>query len=127
MSKTKLGKSIIVLAHAFVGWALCTATMGIGMDTMSEGNALIFHAVLSPIVVVVVSLFYFKKFNYTSPLLTAFIFLAFVTFMDAFLVALLILKNFEMFASILGVWIPFASIFLAAYLTGLYVRSKEEI
>ena len=127
MSKTNLGKSIIVLAHAFVGWALCTATMAIGMTTMSEGNALIFHAVLSPIIVIIVSAVYFKKFNYTSPLLTAIIFLAFVTFMDAFLVSLLIMKSFEMFGSVLGVWIPFASMFLAAYLTGLYVRSKKEI
>ena len=126
MSKTKLRKSIIVLAHAFVGWALCTATMGVGMATMSEGNALILHAILSPIFVIAVSLFYFKKFSYTSPLITAIVFLAFTTFMDVFLVALLILKNFEMFGSILGVWIPFASIFLAAYLTGLFVGSKEE-
>ena len=34
-------KIIIVLAHAFVGWMLCGATMGIGMSVTSLNNALI--------------------------------------------------------------------------------------
>ena len=42
-------KLIIVLVHAFVGWALCAATMGIGMATTSVENALIIHAIGVPI------------------------------------------------------------------------------
>jgi hypothetical protein len=34
-------KLVIILLHAFVGWALCAATIGIGMATMSLQNALI--------------------------------------------------------------------------------------
>jgi hypothetical protein len=34
-------KLVIILIHAFVGWALCAATIGIGMATMSLQNALI--------------------------------------------------------------------------------------
>ncbi len=40
-------KIIIILAHAFIGWALCGATMGFGMATTSLQNALIIHATSS--------------------------------------------------------------------------------
>jgi len=53
---------------------------------------------------------------------TAVIFVGFVIAVDFFLVALLMLNSFEMFTSPLGTWIPFVLIFLATYLTGLYVR-----
>jgi len=119
-------KSITVLAHAFVGWALCAATMGIGMATTSINNALIIHAIGAPIFFIIVSLVYFKKFDFTTPLQTALIFVSFVITVDFLVVALLINKSLDMFASLLGTWIPFALIFTATYLTGLYtVRSSE--
>ena len=111
---------IIVLAHAFIGWALCAATMGIGMATLSMQNALIVHAVGAPIFFTVISLIYFHKFNYTSPLRTALIFVGFVITVDFFVVALLINRSLDMFTSLLGTWIPFALIFLSTYLTGLF-------
>lgn len=115
-----LEKPLITLAHAFVGWVLCAATIGIGMAVTSEKNALIIHAIAAPLFFAAISLVYFRKFNYTAPLHTAIVFVCYVAFMDVFLVALLILGSFEMFASILGTWIPFALIFLSTYLTGLY-------
>jgi hypothetical protein len=119
-------KLVTILAHAFVGWALCAATMGIGMATTSLQNALVIHAIGAPIFFAIVSLIYFKKFNYTTPLQTAIIFLGFVITVDFFVVALLISRSLEMFASLLGTWIPFALIFTSTYLTGLYtVRSPE--
>ena len=69
-------KIITVLFHAFVGWALCAARMGIGMATTSIENSLIIHAIGAPIFFIVVSLIYFKKFNYTTPLRTAIIFVS---------------------------------------------------
>jgi hypothetical protein len=114
-------KNIIILIHALVGWALCAATMGIGMATTSMENAQITHAIGAPIFFSIVSLNYFKKFNYTTPLQTAMIFLGFVIAVDFFVVALLIMKSLEMFASLLGTWIPFALIFTSTCLTGLYV------
>ena len=121
-------KIITILAHAFVGWALCAATMGIGMATTSIDNALTIHAIGAPIFFFFVSLIYFKKFNYTSPLLTAIIFVGFVIIVDFFVVALLINKSLDMFASLLGTWIPFALIFTSTYLTGLYtVRNATEL
>lgn len=113
-------KVFVILALAFIGWALCGATMGIGMATMSIENALIVHAIGAPIFFTIISLFYFNRFNYTSPLQTALIFVGFVIFMDFFLVALLINRSLDMFANLLGTWIPFALIFASTYLTGLY-------
>ena len=111
---------IIIMIHAFVGWALCAATMGIGMATLSMQNALIVHAVGAPIFFTVISLVYFHKFNYTSPLRTALIFVGFVITVDFFVVALLINRSLDMFTSLLGTWIPFVLIFLSTYLTGLF-------
>lgn len=116
-----VGKFAILFAHAFVGWALCAATMGIGMAAMSMQTTLVVHAVGAPIFFAVVSLIYFNKFNYTPPLQTALIFVGFVITVDFFVVGLLINKSLEMFASLLGTWIPFALIFTSTYLTGLFV------
>lgn len=111
---------VTILIHALVGWALCAATMGIGMGITSVENALIAHAIGAPIFFTGVSLIYFKKFNYTTPLQTAMIFVGFVIAVDFLVVALLINKSLDMFASLLGTWIPFGLIFASTYLTGLY-------
>jgi hypothetical protein len=114
-------KTILILAHAFVGWMLCAATMGIGMAVTSIDNALIIHAIGAPIFFAGVSWVYFRKFNFTTPLQTAAIFIAFVIAMDFFVVAMLINHSFEMFASLLGTWFPFALIFASTCLTGKLV------
>jgi len=120
-------KILIILAHAFVGWALCTATMVIGMATMSIDSALIVHAIGAPIIFTIISLVYFNKFNYTSPLQTALIFVSFVIVVDFFVVALMINRSLDMFASPLGTWIPFALIFTSTYVTGLLTaRSSKQ-
>jgi hydrogenase-4 membrane subunit HyfE len=115
---------VIVLVFAFVGWALCGATMGIGMAVTTEENALIIHAIGALIIFAVLSFIYFTKFNYTTPLQTAAIFVGFVIAVDFFVVALLIMNSFEMFTSPLGTWIPFALIFMATYLTGRYAQKR---
>lgn len=122
----KSRKLITVLLHAFVGWALCAATMTIGMATTSMQNALIIHAIGAPVFFTIVSLIYFTKFNYTTPVQTAIIFVGFVITVDFFLVGLLINKSLEMFASLLGTWIPFVLIFTSTYLTGLYTVKNSQ-
>ena len=120
-------KIFIILVHAFIGWAFCTATMVIGMAVMSLGNALIIHAIGAPIIFTLIALVYFNKFNYTTPLQTALIFVSFVIVVDFFVVALIINRSLEMFASPLGTWIPFALIFTSTYVTGLLtVRSAKQ-
>ena len=122
---TTTKKVFVILVHAFIGWALCGASMGIGMAVTTIDNALIIHAAAAPIVFFVISWIYFNKFGYTTPLQTAAIFVAFVILMDIFVVAMMINKSFEMFASLLGTWIPFGLIFLTTYLTGLWVEKRQ--
>ena len=123
MHKSIVAK-LVVLAFAFVGWALCGAIMGIGMAVTSLENTLMIHAIGAPIVFGILSLIYFRKFNYTTPLQTALAFLVFVVLMDVFVVALLIEKSFAMFTSLLGTWIPFALIFLSTFVTGVYLERR---
>jgi hypothetical protein len=123
MSQAK--KCVLVLVLAFVGWAVCAAIIGIGMTISSQMNALIAHAIGAPVVFALISLFYFKRFRFTTPLQTAVIFLAFVILMDFFVVAFIIMRSFEMFASMLGTWIPFLLIFLSTYATGMYVTKMR--
>lgn len=121
----KNNKIMIILIHACAGWILCAAVMGIGMGVTSQYNAMVIHALAAPFIFVALSFIYFSKFDYTTPLHTAIVFLGFVVFMDFFLVALLILGSLDMFKSILGTWIPFLLIFLSTYLTGRYVRGRK--
>ncbi len=119
-------KILVILAHAFAGWMLCAATIGIGMAVTTVNNALVIHAIAAPIFFAGISLLYFRKFNYTTPLQTASYFLAFVIAMDFFVVAMLINRSFDMFASVLGTWLPFALIFASIYLTGYFVTGSKE-
>lgn len=109
---------LITLVHALAGWALCGATMALGMASTSISRALVFHAIAAPVIFFIVSWVYFTRFRYWPPLQTAAIFVTFVIAMDFFVVALLIQKNFEMFRSFLGTWLPFLLIFLSSWLTG---------
>ena len=121
----KVGRVFIILLHAFVGWLLCAAVMVIGPQMMSMQTTLIVHAIAAPVFFFVISIFYHRKFTYTSPFQTALIFTGFVIFMDVFLVALIIQGSFEMFASVIGTWGPFALIFVVAYLTGITVKKRS--
>ncbi len=120
MNKMQIKKAVILLVHGLVGWALCGAIIWIGMLFISMESTLIAHAIGAPIIFGVISAIYFKAFNYTTPLRTAIVFVSVVVFMDVFLVALIIERSFEMFASLIGTWIPWVLIFASTYLTGLY-------
>ena len=69
---------------------------------------------------------YFKKFDYTSPFVTAIIFTLIVMILDFFVVAMVIEKNLEMFESVMGTWLPFLFIFLTVWLRGLAIHRGEE-
>ncbi len=118
-------KTLIILVHAFIGWGLCAATMGIGTALTTIDNTLIIHAVAAPIIFSVVSVVYFKYSNFTSPLQTALIFVAFVMVVDFFGVALLINRSLEMFTSLLGTWIPLSLIITSTLLMGWWVTWKS--
>lgn len=112
----------MTIAHGVVGWALCGATMGIGMATTSLANALVIHAAAAPVIFAVLAVLHSRRFGYWPPLKTAVTFLAVVIALDFFVVALMIEKSFDMFRSPLGTWLPFLLLFLASWLGGVLVR-----
>jgi hypothetical protein len=117
---------MILLAHAFAGWFLCAATMGIGMAATTLQTALVIHAVGAPIFFVAVSRLYFKRFHFTGPLVTATVFVLFVIVVDFFVVALLINRSLAMFESWLGTWLPFVLIFGSTFLTGNVISKTSK-
>jgi hypothetical protein len=124
MEKTEFLKLLIILIYAFIGWTICGVIMFIGTAVTSEFIALIIHAIAAPIIFAVVSSYYFKRYDFTTPLETAILFVAFVLLMDFFIVALLIEGSLRMFGNVLGTWIPFVLIFLATYYTGQHSKKK---
>ena len=117
----------VTIARALAGWALCGATLGIGLAATTLSRSLIIHAAAAPVIFGIVSFFYFRYFAYRTPLATALIFVGVVVAMDFFVAALLIQHNLAVVRSILGTWLPFALIFAATYATGRIVRTKSPI
>ena len=125
LQKIDYAKLLIVLIYAFIGWTLCGVVMFIGTAVTSEFIALIIHAAAAPIIFAVVSSFYFKKYDLTTPLETAALFVAFVVLLDFVIVALLINKSLAMFGNVLETWIPFVLIFISTYYTGQHEKKKK--
>jgi len=115
----------VILAHAVVGWAYCGAIIGVARQFLSIHTTLIVHAIGAPVGFALISLFYYRKYAFTSPLQTAGAFLGVVVGLDLFLVAPAFEKSYAMFSSVLGTWIPFALIFAATYVTGRFTLSKS--
>jgi len=114
----RLYKAAVIAMHALVGWAYCGVLIGVGRQILPMHATLVLHAVGAPVGFALISLLYYRKFAFTSPLQTALAFLGIVVALDLFLVAPVFEKNYAMFTSALGTWIPFALIFAATYFTG---------
>src|SRR3974390_30343 len=115
---------MVLVLHAVVGWVYCGMLVGVGRRLWSLDVALIVHAVGAPAGFALLSLLYFKRFAYTTPLQTAAVFVAVVAAMDVFLVAPWLERIYPLFETPLGTWIPFALIFAATYLTGRAVLRR---
>jgi len=118
-------KSMVVLGFAIAVWAFCAALIGVGRQLLVMEATLILHAIGSPVGAAFFAWLYFRNYRFTSPFVTAAIFVATALALDFFVVAMLIEKSFEMFKSVLGVWIPQALIFTATFLTGRLVQPRR--
>jgi hypothetical protein len=116
----------VIIFLGALGWALCGAIMFIGMSVMDLQTTLIVHAIGAPIIFSLISLIYFTRFNFTTPLQTATAFFLIVILLDFFIVAMIINRSFDMFLSPLGTWIPFGLIFLSTYLTGISLKGQSK-
>jgi hypothetical protein len=124
LQKIGYAKLLIVSIYAFMGWTICGVIMFIGTAVTTEFIALIIHALAAPIIFAVVSSFYFKKYDLTTPLETAALFVAFFVLLDFVVVALLIDKSLAMFGNVLETWIPFVLVFISTYHTGRKIEKK---
>lgn len=119
-------KIFVIFVHIFIGWLVCSAIMGIGRQFIPIDTLLIAHLIAVPVVFSLISIVYFSKYNYTTPVVTALIFTSFIIVMDFLIWAMLLLKSMEMFQSILGTWIPFLFIFLSTCITGLIITKRAK-
>ena len=124
MKPGRLQRAVVILAHALVGWAYCGGIIGVGRQFLSIHTTLMVHAIGAPVGFALITLFYYRRYAFTSPVQTAAAFLGVVVALDLFLVAPVFEKSYEMFSSVLGTWIPFALIFAATYLTGRWALSN---
>ena len=119
-------KTFIILLLGISGWATCGIVMFVLLNITTIYLSLIIHFIATPFIFLAISNIYFKKFDYTTPILTAFLFTFIVMILDFFVVAMVIEKNLEMFESIMGTWLPFLFIFLTVWLRGLAIHRGVE-
>jgi hypothetical protein len=127
MKESNFKQYAIILTHAFVLWALCGAVMGIGPSLMPMETTLIVHAVAAPLFAAAVTAVYYRFFGYTTPWQTAIAFTAFIVAMDAIVVAMIVMRSFEMFSGFIGTWLPFMLIFASSYLTGSIFTREQRV
>lgn len=116
------GRIAVIVLHAAVGWALCGLSMGLGLATLTLTQAELLHTAVAPVAFAAVTWVYFRYFAYSSPAVTAAVFLVVVVGLDVVVVSLLIVGDFSIFASPLGTWLPLALIAAATWSTGRAMR-----
>lgn len=115
-----------LLAFAVAGWALCALVMAGLFALAPPWLALTLHAIAAPAIFVALSLAYFRVPGARLPLSTALTFTATVIILDALVVGGLLMRSFDMFASLAGTWLPFVLIFLATWATGSVLAMMPE-
>jgi len=127
MEKNTVINFFTIMLHAFAGWALSAAVLGVSLELTSLTFALVIHALCVPVIFGVISLYYFMNFAYTTPLQTSILFVSFVVFMDFFVIGLFFKPVFAMVATLLGLWIPLALIFAGTFLIGVFIRNQSRL
>lgn len=113
-----LRSAAIIVAHAAVGWAICGALIGVGRRFLSMDTTLAVHAIGAPLAFAALSWHYHRRYAFTQPLVTAGIFVGVVLCLDLLVVATLIERDFAMFRSFVGTWLPMTLIFAATWWAG---------
>ena len=127
MEKNTVVNFFTIMLHAFAGWALSGAVLGISLELTSPTFALVIHALCVPVIFGVVALYYFMNFAYTTPLQTSILFVSFVVFMDFFVVGLFFKPIFALLATILGLLVPLVLIFAGTFLIGVFIKNQSRL
>lgn len=117
-----MGNRLSVVVYGIAGWAICGATVGVGRQFVSMQTTLIIHAAVAPLAFGLLTWNYFRHFPESSAGKVALVMVGIVIVLDALLVAPAFERSYVMFQSIIGTWLPFASIAAASYVTGRACR-----
>jgi hypothetical protein len=120
-----VSRNAALVGHAVVGWAICGGTIALGRQLLSMTSTLIVHAIVAPVVFALLSAHFFRRYPDAAPLRTSLALVCIVVGLDGFVVAPLVEHSYAMFASPLGTWVPFASIWLAGFLVGQASRQRR--
>jgi menaquinone-dependent protoporphyrinogen oxidase len=107
-----------VFAYAIGGWTACTAIMAVLMGVASPGVAVALHALAVPFVFLSVARQYFRPDGAREPLPVALAFATLVALLDLVFVSGAAHQGLAFFRSILGTWVPLASIVFVTWATG---------
>ncbi len=105
-----------LVLHGLAGWAICGATVGVGREIVSMQTTLLVHAVVTPLAFALLAWHHARRFPDVSPRGVAFGMTLIVVGLDGLVVAPFLERSYAMFRSVLGTWVPFASIAAASYL-----------
>jgi hypothetical protein len=125
MSSTTSRGFAVLLAYSVLGWAYCGLLIAIGRRVLPMDQVLLLHAVGAPFGFALLAFDYSRRFAFTGPLTTAAAFATVVFLLDVLVVAPLFERSFAMFASLIGMWIPLASIFAVSWLICLVTRLRQ--
>ena len=110
---------LTLLFAAVTVWGLCGSVMGLGRYFWSTETAIAIHLPAAPIFAFVAATIHATMFPEFAQLTRAVVIIGVVIVLDFAIVAPLLERSFEMFRSVIGTWMPFGLIFLAAWIAGL--------
>ncbi len=118
-------KSLGLALHGLVGWAICGSTIAIGRQLVSMETTLLVHAVVAPLAFGLLTWHHLSAFPESSAGGIALTMTGMVIGLDALVVAPFFEGSYAMFRSVLGTWVPFASIAGASYLVARIAGSRR--
>lgn len=99
-------------------WGACGSVMSVGRRLWTLETALRVHLIAAPIIAFLVATLHKVLVPGFNPTLRAAVMTGLVIVLDAAVVAPLFERSYSMFRSVIGTWLPFATIFLASWLAG---------
>ena len=111
---------VYLIGLALVLWGACGGVIAIGRRLWSIDTTLRVHLIVAPLVAFLLAAAHKEMAPAFDPLLRAASFTAIVVLLDALVVAPLFERSYAMFQSVMGTWLPFGAIFVAAWAAGIF-------
>jgi hypothetical protein len=128
MERVSSSKSLIIFG--FLGWIIWGVIVGVILglemsEMINEDVTFILMSIVPPITYLIISPFYFKRYNYPAPLQIALALIAILIILDALIVGLIVEGDFELF-SFASTWIAYLLGFVIIFFIGLQKERKPK-